>query len=150
MSEVTVESSSRGRSRANNFKSSEGETLINEVEKRKAKLFGALSPFLTKSAKASEWKLVAEEVSKVSSVKRSAKEVKQRWKNMKSVSKKTLGTKMNLPFMNKTGGGEARDQLSSSEVRMLGIIGESSVCGVSGGFDTSASSRRLSGNVTLI
>ena len=56
---------------------------------------------------------------------------------MKSKTKKSLGSKMNRTFMNTTGGGEAAEALNSSEIRMLGIIGEVAVTGVTGGFDTS-------------
>ena len=123
--------------RSVNFSASEDEVLVNEVEKRKNNLFGKFSAVLTKQSKDEEWARVAGAVNRVSTVVRTGDEVKVHWKNLKSKTKKSLSSKMNRKFMNTTGGGEAAEALNSSEIRMLGIIGEVAVTGVAGGFDTS-------------
>jgi hypothetical protein len=144
--------SSKG-GRRPNFSESEREVLTLEVEKRKKKLFGKFSSTLSKEVKVSEWKSVAGAVNKVSSHNggpRTAAEVEVCWKNLRTNSKKILGTKMNTKSMNQTGGGEAAEPLNSYEVRMMGIIGKTSVSGITGGFDTSNGKSSLYLNFTPI
>jgi hypothetical protein len=127
--------------RSENFTPSEDEVLINEMEARKAKLTGAFSATLSKQSKDREWMAVTAAVNKVSRVVRGVAEVRVRWKNLRFKCKANLGTKMNIPFMKKTGGGGPLEALNSSEVRLVGIIGKTAISGIDGGLDSSQISR---------
>lgn len=123
--------------RGSNFTSHEDEIIKREVEYRKKILFASFSNLITKKSKDREWSLIAAAVNKVAIKPRTKEQVKQRWNNVKKNSKAALGEKLTKTYAKKTGGGEAREQLTSEEERMLAIIGRESVLGVTGGFDSS-------------
>jgi len=115
------------------FTPGEIEKLKSEVEARKSILFGSFSSTLTKARNNLAWKSVTSEINKVGSKNRQVEQVKRKWENLKSDVK-------GKPKMRKTGGGEAESKLpTSDENRMMGIIGTSSIRGISGGIDTSMS-----------
>ena len=108
--------------RSKNFCSLEDEVLTRGVENRKHILFASFSPTITKSRRDFQWDERAAAVNKVSRTVRNVHTIKQRWKNLKATTKKSLGDKFNRKHWSKTGGGETADPLTSHEERMLGII----------------------------
>jgi len=140
-SEIITNSQVTGkRSKRNtNFTSAEDEVLLSEVENRSSILNSKHNSMISHKRKQTEWKEIAAAVSVVSTQSRSTVSIQGRFKNLKARSKNVLGTKLNIKSANKTGGGPAAELLTSAEERMLGIIGETAVRGVTGGYDTSSS-----------
>jgi hypothetical protein len=130
------------------FKSGEIEVLKQEVERHKAVLFGAFTASLTKSKKNRTWLGIAAKVNEVGTAQRTLDEVRKKWDNLKQDCKGKLATTYKPSTMRVTGGGPPEAQLpSSSDSRMMGIIGKTSICGIEGGLDsTIAQQRKLSFN----
>ncbi len=89
--------------RAFNFSAAEIEALISSVEKAKPILFGKFSPSLTHEDKEREWARVAENVSAVSGINRTAESVKKKLTTLASETKKKAV--LQAKEMKKTGGG---------------------------------------------
>jgi len=129
--------------RKKNFSEFEDEVLLKEIEQRKAKLYGKFSSTISKQVKDREWLQITAAVNKVATVVRSPMELKVRWKNISCKNKKILGEKMNMKSITKTGGGEAAEELTSAEKRVLGILGTTAISGIEGGFDSSTAGKIL-------
>jgi hypothetical protein len=117
-----------------NFSKSEIDALTDAVERRSKVLFGRLGGVMSIVSKDGAWSEVAMEVSAVSGVKRSTGEVKKKWIMMKSAAK-GKAVELNRERV-KTGGGQNKvGELSECESRIVSVMGEVCVKGVSGGFD---------------
>ena len=131
-------------SRRPNFSPGEVEKLKEEYEKRKKVLTAPFSSTITNQVKNKEWERVAAGVNQVGAKKRTGKEVKRKWENIKSEMKSKLAEKFKKGHFTRTGGGSPTGELpTSSEARMLSLIGETSVFGIDGGFDSSDLNGRL-------
>ena len=131
-------------SRRPNFTPGEMEKLKDEYEKRKKILTAPFSSTITNQVKVKEWNRVAEAVNQIGAKKRTGKEVKRKWENIKSSMKSKLADKFKKGHFTVTGGGSPTGELpTSSEARMLSLIGETSVFGIDGGFDSSDLNGRL-------
>ncbi|KAL1268610.1 hypothetical protein QQF64_033973 [Cirrhinus molitorella] len=110
--------------RSFNFTAAEIETLISLVEKAKAIIFGKFSPLLTHEDKEREWVRVAENVSAVSGINRTAESVKKQITSLASETKKKAVLQARKIKKTSDGGGGTSDapSLTPSETRMLGVI----------------------------
>ncbi|XP_048025059.1 myb/SANT-like DNA-binding domain-containing protein 4 [Megalobrama amblycephala] len=120
--------------RAFNFSAAEIEILISSVEKGKPVLFGKFSPSLSNEDKEREWAKVAENVSAVSGVSRSAESVKKKFTTLVSETKKKAA--LQAKEVKKTGGGTSdAPSLTPSETRILGVIDKVHYEGIPGGYE---------------
>ncbi|ROI42820.1 hypothetical protein DPX16_7097 [Anabarilius grahami] len=120
--------------RAFNFSAAEIEILISSIEKGKPVLFGKFSPSLTHEDQEREWAKVAENVSAVSGVSRSAESVKKKFTTLVSETKKKAA--IQAKEVKKTGGGTSdAPSLTPSETRMLGVIDKVHYEGIPGGYE---------------
>jgi len=88
---------------------------------------------VTAAAKAKSWEDLAGEVSAVSGIKRSAEEIKKKWSCVKSEAK---GSAVEArKGISKTGGNEMVEGVTASQQRVIELIGEVCVQGVTGGMD---------------
>ena len=116
------------------FTSEEVEVLLGCVEGKRAVLFGTFGAGLSSVVKDRSWEEVAAAVSGVSGVKRSVGEVKKKWASIKSSAKGRAAVLSRE--MKKTGGGPSEVQLSSTEERVVGMLSNVVVDGISTGFDS--------------
>jgi len=133
-----------------NFTNEEVEVLTQGVEKRAKLLFGPLSGVNTGAMKQRGWEGVASEVNAVGGFGRSVAELKKKWVCVKSQTKgKVAAVKRE---QQKTGGGVSdAGEVSEMDMRILGVMGEVCVTGMSSGFDSSFSLLQdLSGNHYLL
>ena len=134
MSQLSSSVGSVSVKRQPNFSTDEMEALTASVSKHNKVLFGRLGGVMSTVSKEATWKEVAKDVSAVGVVVRSAAEVKKKWVCLKSASKaKAVALKKEGK---QTGGGpKTVPDLSELETTVVGLIGESAVSGVPGGFD---------------
>ena len=117
-----------------NFSSEEVDILVEEVGKRKEVLFTKFSAVVTNQRKKMEWQEIADRMNVVSRQVRDQKDVKKKWQDLSSSSKKKESCRRRE--MNKTGGGEADyESVSTTEQKVIAVIGEEAVEGIVGGFD---------------
>nr|XP_055069558.1 myb/SANT-like DNA-binding domain-containing protein 4 [Misgurnus anguillicaudatus] len=120
--------------RAFNFTTAEINILIDSVEKSKPILFGKFSQSLTQEDKNREWAKVAENVSAVCGMNRTAESVKKKFTTLASETKKKAA--LQAREMKKTGGGTSdAPSLKPSESRMLGVIDKVHYEGIPGGYE---------------
>ena len=124
-----------GKSRQVNYTSDEMDTLLNEVEKRKHILFSSLTNTITNQIKNKEWEIIASRVSAVGPVTRTASQVRGKWGDFASRSKKK-----NTEYrkeMSVTGGGQKKTpELNNDEQRAINILGKTAVYGMKGAMDS--------------
>ncbi|XP_067131731.1 myb/SANT-like DNA-binding domain-containing protein 4 [Centruroides vittatus] len=76
------------RKRRRNFSSFEIQALVDGVEKRKKIIEGRIDQTITSRAKYNCWRLICQEVNSVSDVRRNVEEIRRKWRDYKSISKK--------------------------------------------------------------
>lgn len=119
-----------------NFSDREISVLIDKVEDNYKILSAKFSDVITSQEKNKVWNDIAEAVNAVSTVQRTTDELKKKWEDLKTRTKKKASeTKKE---MGKTGGGEVEGDsaLTETELRIIGIIGETLVYGLKDGMDT--------------
>ncbi|XP_061183052.1 myb-related transcription factor, partner of profilin-like [Saccostrea echinata] len=122
-----------------NFSSLEIETLIEEFQNHKEVLNSSFNNTSTNASKQRAWASVASKVSSVSGVMRTAEDVKKKWRNVSSDSKKRLSYARKEAT--KTGGGPSSAvELSATDVRVLETMGQTATEGIPGGIDTAGPS----------
>ncbi|XP_062575788.1 myb/SANT-like DNA-binding domain-containing protein 4 [Saccostrea cucullata] len=122
-----------------NFSSLEIETLIEEFQNHKEVLNSSFNNTSTNASKQRAWASVASKVSSVSGVTRTADDVKKKWRNVSSDSKKKLSHARKEAT--KTGGGSSSAvELSATELRVLETMGQTATEGIPGGIDTAGPS----------
>ena len=128
------------RKRSANFSTDEVETLTAEVLKRSKLLFAAMQGPCMKAAKERSWADVASCVSAVSSIGRSKSNVKKKWSALKSATRmKAVEMKKDIAA---TGGGPSSDSfLSPFEERILSIVPDVCLSGITGDVDTSCAGK---------
>ena len=97
-------------------------------------LLGRFSGLVSAVVKDKCWAELASTVSAVSGIERSSAEVKKKWSCLKSDAKSTAS--LTRRQMQQTGGGPGSGVVSQKTERIVGIIGDVCVEGVSGGMDT--------------
>ena len=102
--------------------------------KRSKVLFGSFGTGLSSAMKDKTWEEVASSVSAVSGV-RSMAEVKKKWAVMKSLVKNKPAA-INRERVRTGGGPSVGLSLSASEERVVALMSNVSVTGISTGFDT--------------
>lgn len=112
------------------------EVIISEVARHKALLFGSLkSNIITNDKKIRVWKDIAGKVSAVDTCPRSWQEVRKKWADMASRTKKKESQRRRES--RRTGGGAPPKELTHNERMVVEIIGETAVSGIPGSIDTS-------------
>ena len=120
---------SKGKKR--NFNESELEVLLNEVETRRAVLFGSLSSGINTKKKKFEWECVCEAVNAVGSEQRTPTEIKKKkWSDMKVEVKRRIAA--HRRSITATGGGTGGEELTPFDQRVAAIVGDTALSGVVG------------------
>jgi len=96
-------------------------------------LNGKFSGVVTGAAKGKCWEELAGDVSAASGVMRSVEELKKKWSCLKSGAK--FSAVQEKKSLGMTGGGEMVEGVTSSQQRVIAMMGEVCVEGVSGGVD---------------
>ena len=118
------------RQKKRNFTEAEVEVILTQVHANKKILFSSVSSGVTAPEKAKTWKQIRDEVNSVPSVERSITEVKRKWFDMKTESKKR--TAANRQSLSATGGGQIMTKLLKVDERVGAILGETSISGIPG------------------
>lgn len=124
------------RKRALAFSDAEKLALSEAIKDRHEVLFGGLKPDLTFKTKNEAWKDVQEAVHKVSGIKRTVTQLREKYKNMKRETKSFAAHNKRELF--KTGGGYADIVvLDPASQAILETIPKAAIQGIDGGVDTS-------------
>ncbi|KAH0816623.1 hypothetical protein GEV33_006168 [Tenebrio molitor] len=126
----------RVKKRSKNFKVEETAVLVEEVEKRRALLFGPLKgPNLTQFHRDRGWQQVVDAVNAVAPTVRTAAELRSKFKDLKTRAKHRVNAVKREG--RKTGGGqnEANTPLSAIDAKLSQFIGADSIEGIAGGVD---------------
>lgn len=121
--------------RKSNFSIAETAILTEFVKENKEKLFGKLSPTLTKKDKDDLWKDCADRISALGVEKRSAEDIRVKFKNLKGKSKESYQKLKN--DRNKTGGGPAIN-ISNAETDIHEMFGSTPSFDGLNGFTTTS------------
>lgn len=123
------------RKKASNFTQVELDTIAAEVEKRQAVIYGHLSFGLTAKDKADAWNEIVGVVNSVNTGElRNVKQVRKKWSEVVSGLKRKEAARRRE--MLKTGGGVSEvGEISSVEERIIGMIEDEAIEGVTGGMD---------------
>lgn len=114
--------------RKKNFSNAEVEVLLQEVTKKRLILFSSVSSGCKVTEKKDAWNAITHAVNVVSGEKRTAEEVKKKWFDLKSETKKSIAKQRRE--MQTTGGGQTCLEPSELEQRIGAIIGETALSGV--------------------
>jgi hypothetical protein len=126
----------RVKKRSKNFRVEETAVLVEEVEKRRALLFGPLKgPNLTQFHRDRGWQQVVDAVNAVAPTVRTAAELRSKFKDLKTRAKHRVNAVKREG--RKTGGGqnEANTPLSAIDAKLSQFIGTDSIEGIAGGVD---------------
>lgn len=121
----------------NNFSKEEIAILVEDVEANSGLLFSKLNNVTTNQQKTAVWQRITEKINAVNhGQERSSADIRQKWKDLASHTKKKECTRRREE--KKTGGDPTKSsqQLSNEKEKIIHIIGETTVSGISGGVDT--------------
>ncbi|XP_062615402.1 myb/SANT-like DNA-binding domain-containing protein 4 [Saccostrea cucullata] len=122
-----------------NFSQLEIETIIEEVQNNSDIINSSFSNVSTNASKQRLWSGIASKVSAVSGVERTSEDVRKKWRNVSSDTKKKLS--MARREARKTGGGvSSAEALTNTEIKIAETMGQTAVEGIPGGYDTAACS----------
>ncbi|XP_046556066.1 nuclear apoptosis-inducing factor 1-like [Haliotis rubra] len=126
--------SQRKHNRHSNFSPSEISLLAEEVKARQSVLFGPFSSTVTNTAKIREWDEIATKLNACSSVQRSGAQIRKKWNDYKSqVKKKAIDVRRECC---KTGGCPAPVGLSDLEHKVVSMIPQCQIEGITGGLES--------------
>ena len=125
----------KGTNRQINYTKDEVEILINEVQKRKKILFSSLTNSITNQVKEKEWQEVASRVSSVGPVVRTAAQVRNKWSDFASRTKKK-NSAFNRAARVTGGGVNPMPRINEEESKVLSVLGPIAVDGIQGAIDT--------------
>lgn len=119
------------------FTDRELESLVDNVSIQYTVISAKFSDVLTNKHKIEAWRKVKESVNAVGTSARTVEEIRRKWDDLKSRTKKKASDhKKNIIG---TGGGEPpADDLSEIEQKIIDLIGNTVVYGITGGIDTQA------------
>lgn len=107
--------------------------LVTDPE-RWAVIRGKFSPSLTIQKKQRVWEEIAERINASSTCMRNLKDVKKKWQDLQShTKKKEASRKLDLK---KTGGGPPPPELKCWEQKIISVLSNDVISGVEGGFDS--------------
>ena len=124
--------------RSTNFTKEEVGTLVEEVERRRAVIFGRFDGEISHAAKKRAWEGVAQAVSSSGTYLRDVGAVKKKWADIKCQTKKEAAHQRRLA--KQTGGGPPPAELDTLEEKVVALIGEEVIEGIPGGFDVHGAS----------
>ncbi|XP_046578691.1 myb-related transcription factor, partner of profilin-like [Haliotis rubra] len=123
-----------------NFSPSEIGFIADEVRARQSVLFGPFSSIVTNTAKIREWDEIATKLNACSSVQRSGAQIRKKWNDYKSqVKKKAIDVRRESC---KTGGGPAPVGLSDLEHKVVSMIPQCQIEGITGGLESEVEEKR--------
>ncbi len=129
----------QGKKRKQNFTSAECSLLVDLVEKNLGTLRGQFSSTITNAKKQQLWETIASKINSLGYEKRTPAEVREKWRNMAQVAKKTNSGL--LKSQRKTGGGPAEKPPTSTTAKIISLLGdEPSFSGIQGGFESESPS----------
>ncbi|XP_013383826.1 myb-related transcription factor, partner of profilin-like [Lingula anatina] len=109
------------------YKTDELAVLVEEVSCRPT-VFSPFTNTVTLKSKEKQWAEVAEKVNSVSHIKRSFREVRKKWHDLTSRTKRKEAKRR--AAMRQTGGGVGSSPLSEWKNKVIEIIGETAVEGI--------------------
>ncbi|XP_022345688.2 uncharacterized protein LOC111138144 isoform X1 [Crassostrea virginica] len=107
--------------------------LVTDGE-RWAIIRGKFSPSLTIQSKQKVWMEITERVNSSSSCLRTLKDVKKKWQDIQSHTKKKEATRKTE--MKRTGGGPPPSELKAWEEKIIGVLSNEILSGIEGGVDS--------------
>ncbi|CAB3977736.1 myb SANT-like DNA-binding domain-containing 4 [Paramuricea clavata] len=112
----------QGKKRKQNFTSAECSLLVDLVEKNLGTLRGQFSSTITNAKKQQLWETIASKINSLGYEKRTPAEVREKWRNMAQVAKKTNSGL--LKSQRKTGGGPAEKPPTSTTAKIISLLGD--------------------------
>ena len=132
---ITAESSNKSKKRKQNFSSAECSLLVELVEKNLDAIRGQFSSSITNAKKQELWEKITSQINSLGFESRTPKEVREKWRNLAQIAKKTNAGIMSS--QRKTGGGPATKPPSLTTEKIINILGdEPSFSGIQGGFES--------------
>ncbi|XP_022320722.1 uncharacterized protein LOC111122966 [Crassostrea virginica] len=104
---------------------------------------GKFGPSLTIQSKQKMWMEIAERVNSSSSCLRTVKDVKKKWQDIQSQTKKKEANRKSE--MRKTGGGPHPSELKPWEEKIVAVLSSEVISGVEGGYDSLDTDDHISG-----
>nr|XP_022308062.1 myb-related transcription factor, partner of profilin-like [Crassostrea virginica] len=108
--------------------------LVTDGTERWAIIRGKFSPSLTIQSKQKVWMEITERVNSSSSCLRTLKDVKKKWQDIQSHTKKKEATRKTE--MKRTGGGPPPSELKAWEEKIIGVLSNEILSGIEGGVDS--------------
>ena len=138
MSAKEVTSTEKKKRKAN-FSPSETALLVNLAEKDLSTIRGKFSSTVSNLKKQIVWQKITEQINSLGFEKRTCKEVKEKWNNLKQ-NAKTIHAGL-VKSRTKTGGGPAAKPPTSTMDKVITLFeDEPSFSGIQGGFESGLSS----------
>ena len=135
MSDQGVSNPKQGKKRKQNFTSAECSLLVNLVEQNLETLRGQFSSTITNAKKQKLWESIASQINSLGYEKRTPIEIREKWRNMAQIAKKTNSGIMRS--RRKTGGGPAEKPPTATTAKIISLLGdEPSFSGIQGGFES--------------
>ena len=129
----------QGKKRKQNFTYAECALLVDLVEKNMDTLRGQFSSSITNAKKQELWKTIASRINSLGYEKRTPSEIRDKWRNMTQIAKKTNSGIMYS--QRKTGGGPPVKPPSTTTEKIINFLGdEPSFSGIPGGLESGVSS----------
>ena len=113
------------KARSSNFVAEEIEVLVTEMEQHRHILIGKFSNKISKQKKKSIWQAITDKINAAGkNEKRSVQQVKNKWKDISSRSKKKSAERK-ADTQRRTGGGKAKTkELTDIETRVVALLGK--------------------------
>ncbi len=128
----------QGKKRKHTFTSAECNLLVNLVEQNLETLRGQFSSTVTNAKKKKLWETITSQINSLGYEKRTPVEVREKWRNMTQIAKKTNSGIMQS--QRKTGGSPAAKPLATTTEKIISLLSdEPSFSGIQGGFESGVS-----------
>lgn len=122
--------------KAHAFSSTEKEILVKEFKKRREILQCSFKDSGSNEKKKAAWAIITEKVNAVGGFNRDTAQIKKKWADMKSLTKKKAADEKRE--RQKTGGGAAKPiVVSPLEEDIISTLGPTAISGITGGIDSS-------------
>ena len=120
--------------KSSNFNGREIEVLVDAISESKGLLFAKFGSMVTNAAKNEKWRQVTELVNSASDGEvRTVDAVKKKWYDIASKTKRKESSRRKE--MTATGGGKGEVVMTPEEVKVVEILGNEAIEGISGGLD---------------
>ena len=125
----------QGKKRKQNFTPAECNLLVNLVEQNLETLRGQFSNTVTNAKKQKLWETITSKVNSFGYEKRTPIEIREKWRNMTQIAKKTNSGIMRS--QRKTGGGPPVKPPTTTTQKIINLLSdEPSFSGIQGGFES--------------